>query len=401
MRRTANNPYASVTTLAVSLALTLAVAGGAARGQTQPVEDMTPQEKAVRYMQLYQQMAMAFRDAKYAEGEKVLLEMLTLEPNLADTYYNLACARARLGKTDQAFADLGHCVELGWDDADHARQDPDWEKFRTEKRFTDLVAKMAEAIAPVRKVAGGQVIYEGKAGGGFRYRLRMAGKAGATTGTATATPATAAPAAGGRQRLVVWLHFSGGSMNSVAESLAPMLQRHGWALVVFEGKSFIGWQGTDEIRLHKTLTALDKIEGLDAKRPLLLGYSAGGQMALTMWADNPALWGGLILDAAYPISGKAAAGEVLPLTIPKDTEAIRRVPMFVLVGGEDAGGQLWRQVEAAWKLFGVPLVVYHVEGGRHAWLFGTQQQKDLETWITDLPKVWAAAAAATSGPATK
>jgi predicted esterase len=376
--------------LAVSLALTLASGAGGAMGQTQPAEEMTPREKAIRYAQLYQQMVLAFRDATYAEAEKQLQEMLTLEANSADTYYNIACARARLGKTEQAFADLRHSVELGWDDADHAREDPDLEKFRTEKRFTDLLAKMAEAIGPVRKVEGGQVLYEGKAGGGFRYRLRMAG------GSA---------AAGARQRLIVWLHPSGGSMNNVAESLAPMLHRHGWALVVFEGKSFAGWQGADEARLRKTLAAVGKIEGMDAARPLLLGYSAGGQMALMLWADNPAAWGGLILDAAYPITGQSVNGEAVPLAIPKDAAAVRRVPVFVLVGGEDGGSQLWRQVSAAWKLYGVPLVVYYVEGGRHAWLFGAQQQKDLETWLTDLPKVWAgdtpAAAAATSGPTTK
>jgi tetratricopeptide (TPR) repeat protein len=215
-------------------------------GQTQPADDMTPQEKAVRYAQLYQQMVLAFRDAKYAEAEKQLLEMLTLEPESADTYYNIACARARLGKTEEALADLKRSVELGWDDADHARQDADLEKFRTEKRFTDLLAKMAEAITPVRKVEGSQVVYEGKAGGGFRYRLRMAGKAAPATGTATApAPAAGGPtAAGAKQRLVVWLHPSGGSMNNVAEALAPMLQRHGLALVVFEGKNFAGWLGS-------------------------------------------------------------------------------------------------------------------------------------------------------------
>ena len=163
--------------------------------------------------------------------------------------------------------------------------------------------------------------------------------------------------------------------------------------------------GADEARLRKTLAAVGKIEGLDAARPLLLGYSAGGQMALTMWAADPAPWGGLILDAAYPIAGQIVNGEAVPLVIPKDAAAVRRVPVFVLVGGEDGGSQLWRQVSAAWKLYGVPLVVYYVEGGRHAWLFGAQQLKDLETWITDLPKVWAAetpaASAATSGPTTK
>jgi hypothetical protein len=404
MRRTANTSHASLVTLAASLALALAAAAGGAMGQTKPAEELTPREKAVRFTQLYQQMFLAFRDGKYAEAEKQLQEMLALQPNSGDTYYNIACARARLGKMEQAMADLKRAVELGWDDADHARQDADLEKLRAENSFTDLLAKMAEAVGPTRKIDGAQVIYEGKAGGGFRYRLRMAAKAGPATATATAP----APAAGGaaatgpRQRLVVWLHPSGGSMNNVVEGLAPMLHRHGWALVVFEGKNFAGWLGADEARLRKTLAALGKIEGLDVARPLLLGFSAGGQMALMLWADNPATWGGLVVDAAYPVAGRAANGEVVPLAVPKDAAAVRRVPIFVLVGTEDGGSQLWRKVEAAWKVSGVPLTVCYVEGGRHAWLFGAQQQKDLETWITDLPKTAggdaATAPATTSGP---
>ena len=37
---------------------------------------------------------------------------------------------------------------------------------------------------------------------------------------------------------------------------------------------------------------------------MLLGYSAGGQLALNLWSEKPGAWGGVIVDAAYPVQVK-------------------------------------------------------------------------------------------------
>ena len=105
----------------VLLALVAGTAGIASAQQTQP----SPREKALRWVQLERSLLQAFKDARYAEAEGILRQMLKLQPNDAGTQYNLACAHARMGKPDQALADLTRAVELGWDDADHTRQDED------------------------------------------------------------------------------------------------------------------------------------------------------------------------------------------------------------------------------------------------------------------------------------
>jgi len=344
--------------------LLAALAPGIASAQdVQP----SPRERAERWMQLQREVAEAFQNAKYVEAEPKLQELLKLQPNDAGTYYNLACTRARLGNLEAAAADLAKAVELGWDDADHTRQDEDLDRLRNDKRFIALLEKMSAGVAPVRKTQAGQTVIEGKVGGGFRYRVRL-------SETATAKRP---------QRLVVWLHPSGGSMNDVAEGLAPMFRRHGLGMVVFEGKDFRFWSSTDAHRLGRTMVALSKLEGVDVDRPVLMGFSAGGQMALLLWANAPDGWGGLILDAAYPIR---AVGEVGrrggAMDLPKDSAALRGTPMFVVVGTLDGGSGLWKSIEGDWKTAGVPLTVVYVEGGRHAWLLGEDQQKQLDQWLT-------------------
>ena len=133
-------------------------------------------------------------------------------------------------------------------------------------------------------------------------------------------------------RLVIWLHPSGGSMNNAAESLAPQLAKQGYALLVMTKKNWMGWNGEDAGKLmNKTLPEIAKIPGINAVKPILLGYSAGGQIALQLWEQNGAKFGGLVLDAAYPIDmAKYAKGQAAPIDLPKDV-ATRKVPMFVLV----------------------------------------------------------------------
>ena len=128
---------------------------------------------------------------------------------------------------------------------------------------------------------------EGAVNGGLRYRLRMDPNA----------------AREGPDRLVVWLHPAGGYGNNVAEALAPVFLRHGFALLVFTQKESAAWSGTDFERAMKTAQEVGRLEGIDANRPILMGYSAGGQAALMQWADKPG-------ELGVPFEGRApwAAG---------------------------------------------------------------------------------------------
>src|SRR2546428_36624 len=58
-----------------------------------------------------------FAQKKYADAAEKCREEIALVPTSPNPQYNLACALARLGKSDDAIAALRKSVELGFDDA--------------------------------------------------------------------------------------------------------------------------------------------------------------------------------------------------------------------------------------------------------------------------------------------
>lgn len=337
---------------------------------------MTPQERLRQYIQLNQQVAEFFKDRKYEEAAAVCVQIIDLAPRRPDGYYNLACAQARLGKTEDALANLKKAIECGYGEAAHMQADEDLESLHKDPRFAALV-KQAEENAdsgtafPFDKgaaMADAKTI-EDVVKGGLRYRLRMDPK------VTKDKPA----------RLIVWLHPSGGYANNAAEALVPLFFKNGYALVVFTQKNPLGWSEEDLKRVRKTLDELRKIEGLDVRRPILMGFSAGGQAALMMWAEKCGDFGGLILDAAYPVDAQSsAAGQPKAMNVPAD-ETVKKVPIFVAVGGQDGGSRIWTQVKDAWLKAGVPLEVHVVPERKHEWLLNRAEAKDsLARWLADV-----------------
>jgi predicted peptidase len=335
----------------------------------------TPQEKLQEYVRLHQQTAECFKGGKYEEAVGLCHQIIDLAPQRPDGYYNLGCAQARLGQTEEALGSLKKALECGYGEAAHMKADPDLESLRNDSRFEPLVRRAEEnadsgAAYPYDKggeMAGVKTI-EGIAKGGFRYRLRLDPKATKDKPS----------------RLIVWLHPSGGYANGAPEALVPLFFKSNFALIVFTQKNSLGWSEDDLTRVRKTLDELGTIEGLDAKRPILLGFSAGGQAALMMWVEKCADLGGLILDAAYPVDSQSyAAGQPRTIEVPAD-EAVKKTPLFVLVGDKDGGAQIWRKVHDPWLKAGVPLVVHYVLDKQHQWLFGDAQRVDLEKWLAEV-----------------
>lgn len=212
-------------------------------------------------------------------------------------------------------------------------------------------------------------IMQGSPEGGLPYRLTMADDA---------TEARAS-------RVVVWLHPSGGPYIQKVEELAPLFLRHRLALLVItEKKSFKGWTRDDAARLFGlTLPEVSGIAGIDATKPILMGFSAGGQLALKLWAIRPADYGGFILDAAYPTETHEN-GDQTPLE-PPAADGVTSVPLFVLVGAKDEGSALWRKTSRTWRKAGVPLTIRYVRGKGHEWLFGEQEAAALDAWLSSVP----------------
>ncbi len=332
------------------------------------------QETIRKYAEMERQVAKLFFDKNYEEALAECREMTELMPRESGPHYNIACAYARLGKNAEAMTALGRATELGYNDPSHMREDDDLAALRPDAKFADLLAKAREneRKGPYEKgkdIAGVKMI-EDFPEGGLRYRLRLG-----------MTASKQRP-----HRLVVWLHPSGGSMNSVVETMSPKLAEHGYALVVFTQKQWMGWTGPEAQRLiDKTLPELAKVEGLDARRPILLGFSAGGQIALQLWKSSPQRFGGLVLDAAYPINmAQSRPGKMAVLGPPPDAG---QTPIYVIVGEKDqngAGWGVWKNAAGPWLKAGVPLRIRHVPEKGHQWLFGPAETADLLAWLDDL-----------------
>ncbi len=328
-------------------------------------------EKTVEFMRLNQSLKTLFDQKKFAEIGDVCRKMIELLPRAAEPHYNLACSHARLGKKEEALKALSEAVELGFQDSALMEKDDDLASLHAEPRYRELLARAkANDEAHVEKGADipGIKTVEGAPAGGLRFRVRMS------------------PAASKEnlQRLIIWMHPSGGSMDSAVEALAPRFARHGFALVVFTKKNYAAWSGEDAARLPKTLDALAAVEGLSDDRPVLMGFSVGGQMALMLWRGGGAGLGGMVLDAAYPVVA-GAGGKFTNMELPKDA-ATRKIPMFVLVGLKDGGSQVWKQMEAPFKQAGTPLTVTYIEGRGHEWLFGNSELDALEKWLAEIEK---------------
>ena len=110
---------------AVGTAGTTVVAVGAKRG-----EAFTPS--------LWERSAEALRYWPTEEWDRaieVLEKHLAETPDNASVFYNLACAEARAGKTDEALAHLGRAIELDERFRGYAPSDDDFAPIRDDPRF--------------------------------------------------------------------------------------------------------------------------------------------------------------------------------------------------------------------------------------------------------------------------
>ena len=358
----------------LTIALTATCATWAPAQQSQPAatEPAAPtrQELLARYRGLMAKLPGQFEAKQYAEALDTLAQLRKLDPRNPVHPYNQACALARLGKTEEAMAALAEAMKLGYADPDGVQKDEDLQSLRGRDGWADLIRQAEDNRKKVvegtyeegAEIAGVRTV-EGRCEGGLRWRLRM-------------SPAATKDKP---DRLIVWLHPSGGSMNRPVEALAPELTKRGWAVMVLTQKQFKGWTaGEIDKLLDATLPDVAKVAALDASRPVLLGYSAGGQAALQVWQKTPDRLGGLVLDAAYPIMQTARGSEVMKL---EASPALAKVPLFVLVGEKDGGAAIWNRSAPTYAAAGVPLTVHYVPDKAHTWLFDPARLKLLCQWL--------------------
>lgn len=80
----------------------------------------------------------------------------------AGTRYNLACAYAREGRAEPAFAALAAAVAAGFADGQAMAADPDLEPLRGDPRFAELVARAAAQASPAPAGSSGEAKVPGE-----------------------------------------------------------------------------------------------------------------------------------------------------------------------------------------------------------------------------------------------
>lgn len=324
-------------------------------------------EAEAEFAQGNDKVSILFADKSYEEAAQLCRRLIELKPKAPEPHYNLACALARLGKPDEALAALAKSLECGWADPAHLRADEDLAGLRHEKRFADALVKAREN--EIKLIAGtydkpGPLpdvkTIEGFPEGGLRYVLRMSPKATAEN----------------PNRLIVWLHPSGGSANKYLERLVPRFLKSGFALLMPTHKQWACWTGDEaEKLLTKTLPEVAAIKGLDARKPVLLGFSAGANMMLHIYGDGPSKYAGFVFD------GSGA------LEVPDDAEgkSYKDTPVLAITGELAEPTSRWHEVEPLLKKAGVPLTMIYVPDRGHTFLIERQIDAIIK-WLDALPK---------------
>lgn len=83
------------------------------------------------------------RLGRFEEGLAADERLIALVPANATVHYNHACSLALLERQDEAFAALERALALGYDDAEHLREDEDLASLRGDPRFAAILARLA------------------------------------------------------------------------------------------------------------------------------------------------------------------------------------------------------------------------------------------------------------------
>jgi pimeloyl-ACP methyl ester carboxylesterase len=184
-----------------------------------------------------------------------------------------------------------------------------------------------------------------------------------------------------RPRMAVWLHGAGSGGTNLAQPLAPVLARHGFALLIPENKDFRGWTSKDLKELFgQVLPEAAQQYGLSAEQPLLIGYSAGAQAALHLWRPAPERWAGLVLVGGTPQLTTVDHVEDIAIA-QEDAWRFAGTPILAISGERDPGASKWRSVLEKWKTAGVPLDFRQVPNLDHQWCVGAFERERLDRWL--------------------
>ena len=234
------------------------------------------------------------------------LQVAELIPGLGTPEYNVACAQARLGRTDAALDWLERAIDCGYDDPEVILADGDLTGLHDRDRFEALVDRAREQHAkPV-----------------FSH-----------------VPSTVTV---GKPAIVfVVLHNFGGNARSIGRQWTSVADRLGAIVLAPKAPAVITpaqarWTSSDQAEsiVLAQLAELEVHYSLDPTKTVLIGIGQGAELAYAIGLAHPERFGGIVAVAGrLPETGLD--------TLRQDSQHGRRV--FILVGRgdrEEAGSRI-------------------------------------------------------------
>jgi pimeloyl-ACP methyl ester carboxylesterase len=134
---------------------------------------------------------------------------------------------------------------------------------------------------------------------------------------------------GKKAALLMWLHPAGAEANQLITPWQPQLAELGYALMVPQFKT-PNWQGKHVDRVIELADHAIKKHPIDASKIVLLGYSAGGQVACAVAMKHPKRVAGVVTMSGLPTVALRDRRPLMPEKEFKDA-----VAYFWLVGEEE------------------------------------------------------------------
>lgn len=253
----------------------------------------------------------AYQEGRYEDAARAFVEALRANPADANAIYNLACCYGLLGAEGQASRFLEAAFRAGFDDLDHVRRDPDFEKVRESEPFRAAVGRIEAALA------------ERARAGGVRRTIR---------GEFLAEYRVVAPDEGsveGRLPVVVALHGYGDDAGNFAALFRRRSLPQPFLFVTVEtpyafpaGPRGLGYSWTKEgispgvaeesakLCAELVIRVIEDVKRnhrIDERKVYLLGFSQGAGLAFRVGIAHPELFAGVI-----PVGGWFDAGAHTP-----------------------------------------------------------------------------------------
>jgi len=179
--------------------------------------------------------------------------------------------------------------------------------------------------------------------------------------------------------LVIWLHPAGGEGHELILKWWPALKKQGYALMLPKSVDPKSWRTNEDKSLLAYIHHAVKHHRIDTKKVVLLGFSAGGQMAFYMGMQHAERLAGIVTMSAVPI--KTMRDLSTPLPDPKFKDSLA----YLMILGErenEMAHRISKRAQMEFLANGFSAVVRVVEKGGHE--FHDSEKGRVMTWLQEV-----------------